>query len=117
MIIKVHFIYSNSIFTFSFQVLETCDLSWKRSNSDDYEQCSIIGAFRTSKLNLKSNEINENEKYLMSIVKMNSLDRTLIIDNEYSKEEFTMHFNIYGKFIFVDSKFKTNFYLIIFILI
>ncbi|CAF3393718.1 unnamed protein product [Rotaria socialis] len=77
------------------RVLESCDVSWKRAFSDDYEQCTIIGAFRN---------INENEKYLMSIVKLNTLDRTLIINNESSSEEFVTHLNIYGKFIFIDAK-------------
>ncbi|CAF1013295.1 unnamed protein product [Rotaria magnacalcarata] len=77
------------------KVLESCDVSWKRAISDDYEQCTIIGAFRN---------INENEKYLMSIVKLNTLDRTLIINNESLSEEFVTHLNIYGKFIFIDAK-------------
>ncbi|CAF4637180.1 unnamed protein product, partial [Rotaria sp. Silwood2] len=77
------------------KVLESCDVSWKRAINDDYEQCTLIGAFRN---------INENEKYLMSIVKLNTLDRTLIINNESSSEEFITHLNIYGKFIFIDAK-------------
>ncbi|CAF3366504.1 unnamed protein product [Rotaria sp. Silwood2] len=77
------------------KVLESCDVSWKRAINDDYEQCTIIGAFRN---------INENEKYLMSIVKLNTLDRTLIINNESSCEEFITHLNIYGRFIFIDAK-------------
>ncbi|CAF1219893.1 unnamed protein product [Rotaria sordida] len=77
------------------KVLESCDVSWKRAISDDYEQCTIIGAFRN---------VNENEKYLMSIVKLNTLDRTLIINNENPSEEFITHLNIYGKFIFIDAK-------------
>ncbi|CAF4929527.1 unnamed protein product [Rotaria sp. Silwood1] len=77
------------------KVLESCDLSWKRAVNDDYEQCTIIGAFRN---------INENEKYLMSIVKLNTLDRTLIINNENLSDEFITHLNIYGKFIFIDAK-------------
>jgi len=41
----------------------------------------------------------------MSIVKVNTLDRTLIINNENSINEFTTRLNLHGKFIHIDSKF------------
>lgn len=41
----------------------------------------------------------------MAIVKLNTLDRTLILNNENSSEEFITHSNIYGKFIFIDAKY------------
>lgn len=52
----------------------------------------------------KEKEEND-EKYLMSIVKVNTLDRTLIINNENSINEFTTRLNLHGKFIHIDSKF------------
>jgi len=46
----------------------------------------------------------------MSLVKLNTLDRTLIINDEYQQEEqFLTHINNYGKFIFIDSKFLNKF--------
>ncbi|CAF4092300.1 unnamed protein product, partial [Adineta steineri] len=77
------------------QVLQTCDISWKRAVDDDYEQCTLIGAYRT---------INENEKYFMSIVKINTLDRMLRMNADYPTEEFMTHLNTQGKFIYIDSK-------------
>ncbi|CAF1317353.1 unnamed protein product [Adineta steineri] len=77
------------------QVLQTCDISWKRAVDDDYEQCTLIGAYRT---------INENEQYFMSIVKINTLDRMLRMNADYPLEEFMIHLNTQGKFIYIDSK-------------
>ncbi|CAF1445984.1 unnamed protein product [Adineta steineri] len=77
------------------QVLQTCDISWKRAIDDDYEQCTLIGAYRT---------INENEKYFMSIVKINTLDRMLRMNADYPLEEFMTHLNTQGKFVYIDSK-------------
>ncbi|CAF3597070.1 unnamed protein product [Adineta steineri] len=77
------------------QVLQTCDISWKRAVDNDYEQCTLIGAYRT---------INENEEYFMSIVKINTLDRMLRMNADYPIEEFITYLNIQGKFVYVDSK-------------
>ncbi|CAF4069546.1 unnamed protein product [Adineta steineri] len=77
------------------QVLQTCDISWKRAVDNDYEQCTLIGAYRT---------INENEEYFMSIVKLNTLDRMLRMNADYPTEEFITYLNIQGKFVYVDSK-------------
>jgi hypothetical protein len=41
----------------------------------------------------------------MSIVKVNTLDKTLIINNDNSINEFTTRLNLHGKFIHIDSKF------------
>ncbi len=41
----------------------------------------------------------------MSIVKVNTLDKTLSINNQNSINKFTMRLNLQGKFIQVDSKF------------
>jgi len=46
----------------------------------------------------------------MSIVKVNTLDRTLIINNENSIDEFTTRLNLHGKFIHIDSKFDLILY-------
>ncbi|CAF4336147.1 unnamed protein product, partial [Adineta steineri] len=77
------------------QVLQTCDISWKRSIDNDYEQCTLIGAYRT---------INANEKYFMSIVKINTLDRMLMMNTDHPINEFVTYLNIHGKFVFIDSK-------------
>ncbi|CAF0889015.1 unnamed protein product [Adineta steineri] len=77
------------------QVFETCDISWKRAVNNDYEQCTLIGAYRT---------INENEKYFMSIVKINTLDRMLRMNVDYPIEEFITYLNTQGQFVYVDSK-------------
>ncbi|CAF0854206.1 unnamed protein product [Adineta steineri] len=77
------------------QVLQTCDISWKRAVDNGYEQCTLIGAYRT---------INENEEYFMSIVKINTLDRMLKMNADYPIEEFITYLNIQGKFVYVDSK-------------
>ncbi|CAF1105674.1 unnamed protein product [Adineta steineri] len=78
------------------QVLQTCYISWKRAVDNDYEQCTLIGAYRT---------INENENYFMSIVKINTLDRMLRMNYaDYSTEEFITYLNIQGKFVYIDSK-------------
>ncbi len=53
----------------------------------------------------------------MSIIKLNSLDRTLIIDIDNSTDEFITHLNIYGRFIFIHPKFKLNIKLFTFILL
>jgi hypothetical protein len=47
----------------------------------------------------------EDEKYLMSIVKVNTSDRTLTIDHNHSIHQFTTRLNPQGKFIQIDSKF------------
>ncbi|CAF1032423.1 unnamed protein product [Adineta steineri] len=77
------------------QVLQTCDISWKRAVDNDYEQCTLTGAYRT---------INENEKYFMSIVKINTLDRMLKMNADYPIEEFITYLNTQGKFVYIDSK-------------
>ncbi|CAF1279511.1 unnamed protein product, partial [Adineta steineri] len=78
------------------QVLQTCDISWKRAVDNDYEQCTLIGAYRT---------INENENYFMSIVKINTSDRMLRMNYaDYPTEEFITYLNIQGKFVYIDSK-------------
>ncbi|CAF1089802.1 unnamed protein product [Adineta steineri] len=77
------------------EVLQTCDISWKRSIDNDYEQCTLIGAYRT---------INANEKYFMSIVKINTLDRMLMMNIDHPINEFVTYLNIQGKFVFIDSK-------------
>ncbi|CAF0845318.1 unnamed protein product [Adineta steineri] len=77
------------------QVLQTCDISWKRAVNNDYEQCTLIGAYRT---------INENDKYFMSIVKINTLDRMLRMNTDYPVEEFITYLNTQGQFVYVDSK-------------
>jgi hypothetical protein len=51
----------------------------------------------------------------MSIVKVNTLDRALIINNQYSPHEFTTRLNLQGRFIYIDSKFIL-FILLLFIL-
>ncbi|CAF4376447.1 unnamed protein product, partial [Adineta steineri] len=76
------------------QVLQTCDISWKRAVDNDYEQCTLIGAYRT---------INENDKYFMSIVKINTLDRILRMNTDYPVEEFITYLNTQGQFVYVDS--------------
>ncbi|CAF1170690.1 unnamed protein product [Rotaria sordida] len=82
------------------RVLSPCDLSWKRAGTDEHEQCTIIGAFRQ-----KNREKEENdEKYLMSIVKVNTLDRTILINNFNSINQFTTRLNLHGRFIHIDSK-------------
>lgn len=108
-------------------VLEKCNLSWRRATADEYEQCTIMGAFRQSiffdlnsfedQIKWKSALVNKqnqlsDEKYLMSIVKVNTIDRTLIINNPTSINEFLTRLNLHGKFIHIDSKFFIFFYLI-----
>jgi hypothetical protein len=44
----------------------------------------------------------------MSIVKVNTLDKTLIINNDDSINEFTTRLNLQGRFILIDSKFILN---------
>ncbi|CAF4008103.1 unnamed protein product, partial [Rotaria sp. Silwood1] len=51
----------------------------------------------------KEREEND-EKYLMSIVKINTLDRTTIIDNINSINQFTTRLNLHGRFIHIDPK-------------
>ena len=41
----------------------------------------------------------------MSIVKVNTLDRTLLINDQYSVPEFTTRLNLQGRFVHVDLKF------------
>jgi len=41
----------------------------------------------------------------MSIVKVNTSDRTLTIDHNHSQNQFTTRLNPQGKFIQIDSKF------------
>jgi hypothetical protein len=79
-----------------------------------YNNWSISTKFK--KINFKKNNFSsflvskqkeENDgKYLMSIVKINTLDRTLIINNENPINEFTTRLNLHGKFIHIDSKFS-----------
>ena len=54
---------------------------------------------------LVNREMEENdEKYLMSLVQVNSVDRPLITDPDKSTEEFATRLNLQGRFIHVDSK-------------
>lgn len=41
----------------------------------------------------------------MSIVKVNSLDKSSIINNQNSINEFTTRLNLHGRFIHIDPKF------------
>ncbi|CAF4347367.1 unnamed protein product, partial [Adineta steineri] len=77
--------------------IEKCNLSWRRGTADECEECTIIGAFRHV-----SNKTDD--KYLMSIVKVNTIDRTLTINEDNSTNEFTTRLNLHGRFIYVDSK-------------
>ncbi|CAF1367502.1 unnamed protein product [Adineta steineri] len=79
------------------RIIEKCNLSWRRGTADECEECTIIGAFRQV-----SNKTDE--KYLMSIVKVNTIDRTLTINEHNSTNEFTTRLNLHGRFIYVDSK-------------
>ncbi|CAF1690266.1 unnamed protein product, partial [Adineta ricciae] len=79
--------------------LEKCHLSWRRATIDEYEQCTIIGAFRQIK---KKDEEND-EKYLMSIVQVKTLDRSLTITNHHSINEFSIRLNLQGRFIHIDT--------------
>ncbi|UJR34321.1 hypothetical protein I4U23_021724 [Adineta vaga] len=81
------------------KVLEKCHLSWRRATVDEYEQCTIIGAFRQ----IKKKDEETDEKYLMSIVQVNTLDRSLTITNDNSINEFTIRLNLQGRFIHVDT--------------
>ncbi|CAF0931044.1 unnamed protein product [Adineta steineri] len=82
------------------RIIEKCNLSWRRGTADECEECTIIGAFRQVS---KKNDEND-EKYLMSIVKVNTIDRTLTINEDNSANEFTTRLNLHGRFIYVDSK-------------
>lgn len=56
-IIEVKVLVANLLYSFllfSLLVLESCNVSWKRAVNDDYEQCTIIGAFRNSMLKTES---------------------------------------------------------------
>jgi hypothetical protein len=55
----------------------------------------------------------------MAIVKINTLDRTLITNIEQPLEEFITHINVQGRFSFIDSKLNKiiNFLSICFFLI
>ncbi|CAF0905064.1 unnamed protein product [Adineta steineri] len=79
------------------RIIEKCNLSWRRGTADECEECTIIGAFRQV-----SNK--NDEKYFMSIVKVNTIDRTLTINEDNSTNEFTTRLNLHGRFIYVDSK-------------
>lgn len=81
------------------RVLDKCNLSWRRATADEYEQCTIIGAFR------QINKKNENEeKYLISIVEVNTLDRCLVVNNDQLNNQFTTRLNLQAKFIYIDPK-------------
>ncbi|CAF1444720.1 unnamed protein product [Adineta steineri] len=82
------------------RIIEKCNLSWRRGTADECEECTIIGAFRQVS---KRNDEND-EKYLMSIVKVNTIDRTLTINDDNSINEFTTRLNLRGRFVHVDSK-------------
>ncbi|CAF3822554.1 unnamed protein product [Adineta steineri] len=82
------------------RIIEKCNLSWRRGTADECEECTIIGAFRQVS---KKNDEND-EKYLMSIVKVNTIDRTLTINDDNSVNEFTTRLNLRGRFVHVDSK-------------
>ena len=45
------------------------------------------------------------EKYLMSLVQVNSVDRSLITDPDKSSDDFATRLNLQGRFIHIDSKF------------
>ncbi|CAF1061004.1 unnamed protein product [Adineta ricciae] len=80
------------------KVLEKCHLSWRRATIDEYEQCTIIGAFRQ----IKRKDEENDEKYLMSIVQVKTLDRSLTITNHHSINEFSIRLNLQGRFIHID---------------
>lgn len=52
------------------------------------------------------NKKNENEeKYLISIVEVNTLDRCLVVNNDQLNNQFTTRLNLQAKFIYIDPKF------------
>lgn len=114
-----------------FLVLNRCSVGWKRATSNEFEQCSIIGAFRSARSGLVSifiekekmsnisfgfsilvknepNSIDDDDKYLMSIVQVETIDRSLIIQEENSLEEYSLRLNLQGKLIHFDLKFFRN---------
>ena len=51
-IIRVHLSRRFSLLSFTDRcqsVLEKCRLAWRRATADEYEECQVIGAFRSSK--------------------------------------------------------------------
>lgn len=78
--------------------MERCDLSWRRATADEYEQCTIIGAFRQI-----INRDNDG-KYLMSLVNINGLDRHLFPNQSNLIQQFVTRLNHHGQFIHIDSK-------------
>ena len=85
-------------------VLEKCHLSWRRATADEYEQCTIIGAFRQI-----INRENDG-KYLMSLVTINATDRTFFTNNSNTVSQFVTRINHHGQFIHIDQKFVCLFY-------
>jgi len=75
------------------ETLTRCQLLWKQSFNDDYEQCSIIGAKRT---------FNDNQIHFVCLVQIESVDRTSRFDLNDNEEEFSTHLNNQGKFIYLN---------------
>ncbi|CAF3773818.1 unnamed protein product [Rotaria magnacalcarata] len=71
--------------------LEKYDVPWRRATTNQYEQFN------------KEKQEN-NEKYFMSIVKVNTLDRTIIVNNRNLINQFTLRINLHERFIHIDSK-------------
>jgi len=91
------------------QILNRCSVGWKRATSNEFEQCSIIGAFRSARsVKNEPNSIDDDDKYLMSIVQVETIDRSLIIQEENSLEEYSLRLNLQGKLIHFDLKFFRN---------
>jgi len=87
------------------QILNRCSVGWKRATSNEFEQCSIIGAFRSARsVKNEPNSIDDDDKYLMSIVQVETIDRSLIIQEENSLEEYSLRLNLQGKLIHFDLK-------------
>ncbi|CAF3800387.1 unnamed protein product [Rotaria magnacalcarata] len=74
--------------------LEKYDVPWRRATTNQYEQFN------------KEKQEN-NEKYFMSIVKVNTLDRTIIVNNRNLINQFTLRINLHERFIHIDSKNET----------
>lgn len=98
---NIYFVVESSFFFL--KVLEKCHLSWRRATADEYEQCTIIGAFR--QIIHREND----GKYLMSLVTINSSDRTLFTNNSNIAHQFLTRINPHGQFIHIDQKFVVDF--------
>lgn len=112
-------------FSFLFQSFESMSFVMATSNSRwiraMYYDWSISIRFSSNFLWIRtkwsrfsvSKKNEPDEKYLMSIVEVKTLDRCLVVNNHHqSNDQFTTKLNLQGKFIFIDSKFvrfrKTN---------